>query len=165
MNFIPCDSLEIHAPKIRLRNAPERQLVHCPDNRCRKTHTWKIPLWSKFFPLPRFQQFPHVSHSLFQLGNVGIVKMPGAVDAVFTRLTSVYLFLFYQQKDRQQSFLHRLLPIVFDDKALSGVFILFILPAYLQLAPLPNRECCGLPMVNRYHGTLTPPRIAPSRPS
>ena len=38
----------------------------------------------------------------------------------------------------------RLLPIVFDDKALSGVFILVILPAYLQLAPLPNRECCGL---------------------
>ena len=74
------------------------------------------------------------------------------------------LFLPYQQKDRQQSFLSRLLPIVFDDKALSGVFILFILPAYLQLAPLPNRECCGLPMVNRYHGTLTPPRIAPSRP-
>lgn len=25
------------------------------------------------------------------------------VDAVFTRLTSVYLFLLYQQKDRQQS--------------------------------------------------------------
>ena len=74
------------------------------------------------------------------------------------------LFLPYQQKDRQQSFLSRLLPIVFDDKALSGVFILFILPAYLQLAPLPNRECCGLPMVNRYHGTLTPPRNAPSRP-
>ena len=39
-----------------------------------------------------------------------------------------------------------------------------LLPAYLQLAPLPNWECCGLPMVNRYHGTLTPPRIAPSRP-
>ena len=74
------------------------------------------------------------------------------------------LILPYQQKDRQQSFLSRLLPIVFDDKALSGVFILFIPPAYLQLAPLPNRECCGLPMVNRYHGTLTPPRIAPSRP-
>ena len=74
------------------------------------------------------------------------------------------LFLPYQQKDRQQSFLSRLLPIVFDDKALSGVFILVILPAYLQLAPLPNRECCGLPMVNRYHGTLPPPRIAPSRP-
>ena len=48
------------------------------------------------------------------------------------------LFLPYQQKDRQQSFLSRLLPIVFDDKALSGVFILFILPAYLQLAPLPK---------------------------
>ena len=81
MNFIPCDSLEIHAPKIRLRNAPERQVVHCPESRCRKTHTWKIPLWSKFSPLPRFQQFPYVSHSLFQLGNIGIVKMPGAVDA------------------------------------------------------------------------------------
>ena len=81
MNFIPCDSLGIHAPKIRLRNAPERQLVHCPESRCRKTHTRKIPLWSKFFPLPRFQQFPYVSHSLFQLGNIGIVKMPGAVEA------------------------------------------------------------------------------------
>ena len=33
MNFIPCDSLEIRAPKIRLRNAPERQLVHRPENR------------------------------------------------------------------------------------------------------------------------------------
>ena len=37
-------------------------------------------------------------------------------------------------------------------------------PAYLQLAPLLNRECCGLPPVKQYHGTLTPPRIAPSRP-
>ena len=51
------------------------------------------------------------------------------------------LILPYQQKDRQQSFLSRLLPIVFDDKALSGVFILFILPAYLQLAPLPEELC------------------------
>ena len=41
---------------------------------------------------------------------------------------------------------------------------LFQNPAYLQLAPLLNRECYGLPTVNRYHGTLTPPRIAPSRP-
>ena len=48
------------------------------------------------------------------------------------------LILPYQQKDRQQFFLNRLLPIVFDDKALSGVFILVILPAYLQLAPLPK---------------------------
>ena len=48
------------------------------------------------------------------------------------------LILPYQQKDRQPSFLSRLLPIVFDDKALSGVFILVILPAYLQLAPLPK---------------------------
>lgn len=31
MNFIPCDSLEIHAPKIRLWYAPERQLVHRPE--------------------------------------------------------------------------------------------------------------------------------------
>ena len=37
-------------------------------------------------------------------------------------------------------------------------------PTYLQLAPLLNRECCGLPPVKQYHGTLTPPRIAPSRP-
>ena len=33
MNFIPCDSLEIHAQKIRLWNAPERQFVHRPENR------------------------------------------------------------------------------------------------------------------------------------
>ena len=33
MNFIPCDSLEIHASKIRLWNAPEHQLVHRPENR------------------------------------------------------------------------------------------------------------------------------------
>ena len=81
MNFIPCDSLEIHAPKIRLRNAPERQVVHCPESRCRKTHTWKIPLWSKFSPLPRFQQLPNFGLPRFQFGNVGIVEMPGAVDA------------------------------------------------------------------------------------
>ena len=59
--------------------------------------------------------------------------------------------------------MQRLLPIVFDDKALSGVFKLIILPAYLS-PPLLNRECCGLPPVKQYHGTLTPPRIAPSRP-
>lgn len=47
----------------------------------------------------------------------------------------------------------RLLPIVFDDKALSGVFILVILPAYLQLAPLPNRECCGLPIQLKFRVT------------
>ena len=33
MNFIPCDSLEIHAPEIRLWYAPERQLVRRPENR------------------------------------------------------------------------------------------------------------------------------------
>ncbi len=81
MNFIPCDSSEIHAPKIRLWYAPERQLVHRPENRWRKTHTWKIPLWSKLVPLPHFQQLPDFQLPLFQLGNVGIVKMPGAIDA------------------------------------------------------------------------------------
>ena len=81
MNFIPCDSLEIHAPKIRLWYAPERQLVHCPENQCRKTRTWKIPLWSKLISLLHRQQLPYVSHSLFQLGNIGIVEMPGAIDA------------------------------------------------------------------------------------
>ena len=81
MNFIPCDSLEIHAPKIRLWYAQERQLVHRPENQCRKIHTWKIPLWSKLVLLPYSQQFPYVSHSLFQLGNIGIVEMPGTVDA------------------------------------------------------------------------------------
>ena len=59
--------------------------------------------------------------------------------------------------------MQRLLPIVFDDKALSGVFTLIFLPAYLS-PPLLNRECYGLPSVKQYHGTLTPPRIAPSRP-
>jgi len=56
------------------------------------------------------------------------------------------LFLPYQQKDRQQSILSRLLPIVFDDKALSGIFTLIVLPAYLS-PPLLNRECYGLPPV------------------
>ena len=54
------------------------------------------------------------------------------------------LFLPYQQKDRQQPF-YRLLPIVFDDKALSSVISFVVVPAYLQLAPLLNRECCELP--------------------
>ena len=81
MNFIPCDSLEIHAPKIRLRNAPERQLVHCPESRCRKTHTWKIPLWSKLISLPHFQQFPDLGLPRFQFGNIILVEMPGAVNA------------------------------------------------------------------------------------
>ena len=31
--------------------------------------------------MPYLQQFPYVSHSLFQLGNVGIAEMPGAVNA------------------------------------------------------------------------------------
>ena len=33
MNFIPCDSLEIHASKIQLWYAPERPLVHRLKNR------------------------------------------------------------------------------------------------------------------------------------
>ena len=81
MNFIPCDSLEIHAPKIRPQNAPERQLVHRPENRWRKTHTWKIPLWSKLVLLPRFQQLPDLGLPCFQLGNVVLIAVPGAVDA------------------------------------------------------------------------------------
>ena len=81
MNFIPCDSLEIHAPKIRLWYAPERQLVHCPENQCRKTRTWKIPLWSKLIFLPRFQQLPDLGLLRFQLGNVVLIAAPGAVDA------------------------------------------------------------------------------------
>ena len=47
-----------------------------------------------------------------------------------------------------------------DYTALSGIFAARA-PARRTLQ---FRECCGLPMVNRYHGTLTPPRIAPSRP-
>ena len=81
MNFIPCDSLEIHAPKIRLWYAPERQLVHRLKNRRRKTHTWKIPLWSKLIFLPHFQQLPDFSLPRFQLGNVIFINVPGAVDA------------------------------------------------------------------------------------
>ena len=42
-----------------------------------------------------------------------------------------------QQKDRQQPF-YRLLPIVFDDKALSSVISFVVVPAYLQLAALPK---------------------------
>ena len=33
MNFIPCDGLEIHAPKIRLQNTPERQIIRCQESR------------------------------------------------------------------------------------------------------------------------------------
>ena len=33
MNFIPCGGSEIRAPEIRLWYAPERQLVHRPENR------------------------------------------------------------------------------------------------------------------------------------
>ena len=35
----------------------------------------------QFVSLLYFQQLPYVSHPFFQLGNVGIVEMPGAVDA------------------------------------------------------------------------------------
>ena len=42
---------------------------------------WKIPLWSKLVPLPRFQQLPYVAEPFFQLGNVGFVEMARAVDA------------------------------------------------------------------------------------
>lgn len=36
---------------------------------------------SQFVSLLYFQQFPYVSHSVFQLGNIGIIETPGAVDA------------------------------------------------------------------------------------
>ena len=35
----------------------------------------------QFVSLLYFQQLPYVSHPFFQLGNIGIVEMPGAVDA------------------------------------------------------------------------------------
>lgn len=35
----------------------------------------------QFVSLLYFQQLPYVSHPFFQLGNISIVKMPGAVDA------------------------------------------------------------------------------------
>ena len=35
----------------------------------------------QFVSLLYFQQFPHVSHSLFQFGNIVLVAAPGAVDA------------------------------------------------------------------------------------
>ena len=74
------------------------------------------------------------------------------------------LILPYQQKDRQQFFLNRLLPIVFDDKALSGVFILVILPAYLQLAPLRIGNAADYQWSIGIMG-LSPLRgFAPSRP-
>ena len=38
-------------------------------------------MWSKLVLLPRFQQLPDLGLPRFQLGNVGIVEMPGAVDA------------------------------------------------------------------------------------
>ena len=38
-------------------------------------------MWPKLLPLPHFQQLPYVSHPFFQLGNIGIVNVPGVVDA------------------------------------------------------------------------------------
>ena len=81
MNFIPYGGSEIHAPEIRLWNAPERQFAHRLESRLRKTHTWKIPLWSKLIFLPHFQQLPDFSLPRFQLGNVVLIAAPGAVDA------------------------------------------------------------------------------------
>ena len=76
MNFIPCDGLEIHVPEICLWNIPERRVIRRPKSRYRE-----IQLRSQFLLLPYFQQLPYVSHPLFQLGNIGIVEMSGAVDA------------------------------------------------------------------------------------
>ena len=36
---------------------------------------------SQFVSLLYFQQFPYVSQSVFQLGNIGNIETPGAVDA------------------------------------------------------------------------------------
>ena len=33
MNFIPCDGLEIHVPKIKSRNTPERRIIRCQESR------------------------------------------------------------------------------------------------------------------------------------
>ena len=71
MNFSPDERYENRRPEIRLRNAPERQLVHRLKNRWRKTHTWKIPLWSKLVLLPYLQQLPDFGLPCFQLGNIG----------------------------------------------------------------------------------------------
>ena len=81
MNFSPDGRHENRRPEIRLRYAPERQLAHRPENRWRKTHTWKIPLWSKLISLPYFQQFPDLVLPRFQFGNVVFIAAPGAVDA------------------------------------------------------------------------------------
>ena len=81
MNFSPDGGHENRRPEIRLRYTPERQLVHRPENQCRKTHTWKIPLWSKLILLPYLQQLPDFGLPCFQLGNVVFIAAPGAVDA------------------------------------------------------------------------------------
>ena len=81
MNFCPDGGHENRRPEIRLRNAPERQLVHRPKNRRRKTHVWKIPLWSKLILLPYLQQLPDLGLPRFQFGNVILVNVTGAVDA------------------------------------------------------------------------------------
>ena len=81
MNFRPDGGHENRRPEIRLRYAPERQLVHRPKNRWRKTHVWKIPLWSKLVPLPHFQQLPDFQLPIFQLGNIIFVNVASAVDA------------------------------------------------------------------------------------
>ena len=81
MNFSPDGGHGNRRPEIRLRYTSERQLVHRPKNRGRKTHTWKIPLWSKLIFLPHFQQLPNLGLPRFQLGNVILVNVTGTVDA------------------------------------------------------------------------------------
>ena len=81
MNFSPDERRKNRRPEIRLRYAPERQLVHRPENRWRKTLTWKIPLWSKLILLPYLQQLPDLGLPCFQLGNIVFIAAPGAVDA------------------------------------------------------------------------------------
>ena len=38
-------------------------------------------MWSKLVLLPRFQQLPDLGLPRFQLGNVVLIAVPGAVDA------------------------------------------------------------------------------------
>ena len=79
--FSPDERRGNRRPEIQFRNIPERQPVRRLENRCRKIHMWKIPLWSQLLLLPRLQQLPHVAEPFLQLGNVGLVKVAGTVDA------------------------------------------------------------------------------------
>ena len=76
MSFSPDERRGNRRPEIRFRNPPERQPVHRLKNRRRK-----IPLWSQLLLLPYFQQLPDFGLPCFQLGNVVLINVTGAVDA------------------------------------------------------------------------------------